>query len=190
MRTLIDHQKTTLFLTGDDLPREINSLWIIFQGVVKTYTYSHGGTPITLGFWGKGDFVGSALTSLEPYAIKCLSEVRAIAVSEQNRDNIAAQLLYHAQQTQQLTYISRNTRIAQRLWLLLEWLGNKFGRTISQGNLIDVKLTHRELAEAIGTTRITVTKILNQFEREGLIIRPQTKCIVLKKQNYGRAKQN
>jgi len=88
--------------------------------------------------------------------------------------------LYHAQQTQQLTYISRNTRIAQRLWLLLEWLGNKFGRIISQGNLIDVKLTHQELAAAIGTTRITVTKILNQFEREGLIVRPQTKCIVLK----------
>lgn len=180
MQTLIDNQKTTLFLAGDDIPREINSLWMIFQGVVKTYTYSHCGTPITLGFWGKEDLVGSALTSLNPYGIKCLSEVRAIPLSEQNQDNIATKLLYHTQQTQQLTYISRNTRVSQRLWLLLEWLGSKFGRIINQGNLIDVKLTHRELAEAIGTTRITVTKILNQFEREGLILRPKTKCIVLK----------
>ena len=180
MQTLIDNQKTTLFLAGDDLPREINSLWVILQGVVKTYTYSHSGNPITLGFWGKEDVVGSALTSLEPYKIKCLSEVRAIAVSGSNQENLARKFLYHAQQTQQLTYIARNTRVAQRLWLLLEWLGNKFGRRIDQGNLVDVKLTHRELAEAIGTTRITVTKMLNQFEREGLIIRPQSKCIVLK----------
>ena len=181
MQTLIDNQKTTLFLTGDDLPREINSLWLILEGAVKTYTYGHSGNPITLGFWGKDDVVGSALTRLEPYGIRCLGEVRVLAVSEQNQENLAARILYHSQQTQQLTYISRNTRVAQRLWLLLEWLGNKFGQIISQGNLIDVKLTHRELAEAIGTTRITVTKILNQFEREGLIVRPQTKCIVLKK---------
>jgi len=63
MRILIDNQKTTLFLPGDDLPREKNSLWIIYQGVVKTYTYSQCGTPITLGFWGKDDLVGSAITS-------------------------------------------------------------------------------------------------------------------------------
>ena len=179
MQTLIDQQRTTLFLAGDNLPREKNSLWMIVQGVVKTYTYSHCGTPITLGFWGKEDLVGSALTSIDPYGIKCLSEVKAIAVSEQNLENVATQLLYHAQQTQQLTYISRNTRIAQRLLFLLEWLGHKFGRITNQGNQIDIKLTHRELAEALGTTRITVTKILNQFEREGLIARPQTKCIVL-----------
>ncbi|WP_413467349.1 helix-turn-helix domain-containing protein [Pleurocapsa sp. FMAR1] len=49
--------------------------------------------------------------------------------------------------------------MARRLWLLLKWLGNKFGRVIKQGNLIDFSLTHQELAEAINTTRITVIKI-------------------------------
>ena len=64
--------------------------------------------------------------------------------------------------------------------LLLKWLADKFGRTISQGRLIDFKLTHQELADAIDTTRITVTKTLIQFEDEGIILRPRTKCIVLR----------
>ena len=60
-------------------------------------------------------------------------------------------------------------------------MAGKFGREIRQGKLIDFKLTHQELADVVGTTRITVTKTLNQFEREGLIIRPKTKCIILRR---------
>lgn len=179
MRTLIDNQKTIFFLAGEELPRETSYSWIIVQGVVKTYTYNQSRTPSILGFWGSGDILGSNLTSLNPYKIECLRDVRAIAVDNSQEDVIAAKILSHALQIQQLTYIVRNTRVAQRLWLLLQWLGEKFGRTIQQGNLIDFKLTHRELAEATGTTRITVTKILSQFEQEGLILRPKTKCIIL-----------
>ena len=90
-------------------------------------------------------------------------------------------MIYCEQQTQQLIYIVRNNRVARRLWLLLTWLASKFGRITPHGQLIDFKLTHQELADALGTTRITVTKILNQYEREGLIAKPKTKCIIIKK---------
>jgi CRP-like cAMP-binding protein len=181
MQILINEQANTLFKAGEELPREIDHLWFITNGVVKTYTVSEKGGLITLGFWGKGDVIGKSLSNSDPYIVKCISEVKAIAVPQPHWQTLSHQFLDYAQQTQQLMYIVRNNRISKRLWLLLKWLASKFGRVIQQGNLIDFKLTHQELADAIGTTRITVTKILNQFEREGLIIRPKTKCIVLKR---------
>jgi CRP-like cAMP-binding protein len=65
------------------------------------------------------------------------------------------------------------------LWLLLESLANRFGYVVKKGKLIDLRLTHQELADTIGTTRITVTKLLNSFEREDLISRHRNKSIIL-----------
>lgn len=120
-----------------------------------------------------------SLSDVNPYMLKCMSKVSAIALLQEYWQTLSCQFLEYAKQTQQLMYIVRNHGIAKRLWLLLTWLANKFGRRIQQGKLIDFKITHQELAEAIGTTRITVTKILNQFEKESLILRPKTKCIVV-----------
>ena len=180
MSILISEDNTVFFESGDELPYRYDYLWLIVDGVVKSYTISEAGSFITLGFWGREDLIGKPLSKIEPYALECISEVQAIAIPRQNWTAFTRNLLSHAQQTQYLSYIVRNSRIAQRLWLLLEWLADKFGRAIAQGRIIDFKLTHQELADAINTTRITVTKTLIQFEQEGLILRPRTKCIILR----------
>ncbi|BAZ44171.1 transcriptional regulator [Chondrocystis sp. NIES-4102] len=179
MLPLTKERAIKFFQLGDELPKDTNNLWLIEDGVVKTYTISETRTSIILGFWGKGDIIGQSLCDVDPYMIKCMSKVSAIALPQEYWQTLSFQFLDYAKQTQQLMYIVRNHRIAKRLWLLLTWLANKFGRGIEEGKLIDFKITHQELAEAIGTTRITVTKILNQFEKEGLILRPKTKCIVV-----------
>ncbi|NJK76038.1 MAG: Crp/Fnr family transcriptional regulator [Microcoleus sp. SU_5_6] len=62
---------------------------------------------------------------------------------------------------------------------LLVWLGQKFGRDIEQGRLIDLRLTHQEISEAIGITRITVTRLMCRLEEEGAIDRSRPQYIVL-----------
>ncbi len=181
MHTLVNEQKITVFRSGYELPHDRDCIWLIVDGVIKTFSITELGTTITLGFWGNKDVVGMPLSTIAPYKIKCMSTVKAIAIPQDRQATITAECIHHQLQTQQLIYIIRHTnRVAKRLRLLLLWLGGKFGRKIAQGKLIDFKLTHQELAEAIGTTRITVTKILNQFEREGFILRPKTRCIILK----------
>lgn len=180
MPTSISEPKTVLFYPGEDLPQKKDYLWLLLSGVIKSCTISEEGASVTLGFWGRDDLVGSNLSNIAPYKLRCISEVKAIAIPRREWKNASQNLLHHAQQNQQLLYIVRNTRIAKRLWLLLNWLARKFGRVMNQGKMIDFKLTHQELAEAINTTRISVTKALNQFEKEGLILRPKTKCIIIK----------
>ena len=177
---LASETETLRFKSGDELPHQADYLWLIHTGVVKSYTISEEGALITLGFWGSEDLVGESLSSVSPYVLKCLGEVEAVAVHRDRWDVLSPNLLYHAQQTQQLSYIVRNNRIAKRLWLLLTWLAEKFGRSTEEGKLIDFKLSHQELADALSTTRITITKTLIQFEDRGLILRPRTKCIILR----------
>ena len=179
MTELITEQKTTFFSAGQELPSE-ECIWLIVSGVVKTYTYGRE-RPVTLGFWGSKDVVGSPLSCIDPYKTKCLSDVKAIAIPQAGWQGLSREMIYCQQQIQQSIYIVRNNRVAARLWLLLTWLASKFGRTTPKGRVIDFKLTHQELADALGTTRITVTKILNQYERKGLIYRPKTKCIIVRR---------
>ncbi len=179
METLIS-MRTIIFLnSGDPLPKTLDSLWLIISGVVKTYTINEEGILITLGFWGVQDIVGKPLSNLEPYSIDCITDVRAVSVPKSEWGKLSTAILRHGQETQRLTYIVRSPRIYNRLWMLLKWLASRFGCVIKQGRLIDFKLTHQELADAIGATRITVTKILSQLEQDGLISRPNTKCIIV-----------
>ncbi|NMF85842.1 Crp/Fnr family transcriptional regulator [Nodosilinea sp. P-1105] len=66
----------------------------------------------------------------------------------------------------------RNGPVQQRLELLLEWLVKHFGKKTRSGvSLIEPRLTHQDIAELVGTTRVTVTRVLHQFEQDGKLHR-------------------
>jgi CRP-like cAMP-binding protein len=61
------------------------------------------------------------------------------------------------------------------------WLGEKFGRNVEGGRLIDLRMTHQELAEAINSTRVSVTRLLQQFESEGMLRRHQRRLVLCRR---------
>jgi len=56
-----------------------------------------------------------------------------------------------------------------RLLGVLSVLAEQFGRPYSRGVLIDVRLTHDQLASATAATRATVTRALGQLRRRGAV---------------------
>lgn len=164
----------------DLIPLKQDSLWLIEEGVVRTFTWNEEGTVVTLGYWGIGDVVGQPLFDLQPYQIECLTSVEVRCIPLNQSSPLLEAICRHIQQTQELLCIVRSERIPQRLQQFLVWLARKFGREVAQGQLINLRLTHQELAEGIGTTRVTVTRQLKQFEQEGIISRPQRNFIVLR----------
>jgi CRP/FNR family cyclic AMP-dependent transcriptional regulator len=74
-----------------------------------------------------------------------------------------------------LVFRDVNARLAK---LLLE-LAESYGTVVSEGVRIDVKLTHRELANLIGSTRETTTAALNDFRRRGFIDNEKRRLIVI-----------
>lgn len=172
------------FSLRSPLPIKQHSLWKIEVGVVRTLTWLEDGTPVTTGLWGPGDVVGQALSTVDPYQADCLTPVEATVVAVENGQIPSEWALAHLQQAEALIVIRSYRRVDTMLLKLLGWLAKRFGRAEEMGNLIDLRLTHQDLAELMGTTRVTVTRILGQFEDQGLIKRLPLHRIVLKEYEF------
>lgn len=167
-----------IFSRREMIPSRQDILWKIDRGAVRTYTWSEQGTVIVLGYWGKGDVVGHSLSRINPYQIECLTSVETTLLPIKCWDEAMEAMLSHIQQTEELLSIVHRKPISLRLWQFLNWLGQKFGRNVDSGQLIDITITHQEIAEVINTTRVSVTRMLQQFEEEGSIIRHQRQLII------------
>ncbi len=164
------------------LPLTSECLWKIEQGIVRTFTWNEEGKTTTLGFWGKGDIVGRALSKLEFYQIECLTPVR---ISQMPPDFPALHeaLLIQLWTSEQMLSIINQHRIVNRLWCLLEWLACRFGEAVPGGISLNLYLTHQDIAETINTTRVRITELLSQLEREGKIKRSRRNLVLTTKPN-------
>jgi CRP/FNR family transcriptional regulator, cyclic AMP receptor protein len=63
--------------------------------------------------------------------------------------------------------------------LLLEWATD--GETTKEGIRIKVSLTHEEIAQLIGTSRATVTRVLSEFRQKKLAQLRASTLLILNK---------
>lgn len=171
--------KTSLFSRRDNIPLQEDILWQIERGVVRTLSLNEEGTLITLGYWGAEDVVGQPLSRIVPYQIECMTNVEVSRLPKELWGQRLDAIVKHVQQAEELLRIAHQHPVLLRLWKLLVWLGEKFGRNVEGGRLIDLRMTHQELAEAINSTRVTVTRLLQQFESEGKLRRHQRRLVLV-----------
>ena len=181
--TISNESRLSMFYEREFITQQPDSLWLINKGAVKTLTWDETGKISVLGYWGEGDVIGLPLSRVEPYEVKCLSYVEAVCIPWNQCSYLLQAISRYIQQTEELLCILRLERIYQRTYKLLVWLAQKFGRQVAQGTLIDIRLTHQELADIIGSTRVTVTRALNQLEVAGVIIRPKRFSIIVREKS-------
>lgn len=179
----LEYKKQWFFERRTLLPQTPNYFWKIKSGVVRTGTWLEDGTMITLGLWGSTEIVGISLTRLDPYHIECLTPVEAIAIPITETHQLNTILLLQMQQLEELAVIRAHRKIDSMLLKLLSWLAQKFGRKAATGQLIDLRLTHQDLADLLGATRVTITRTLNQLEQQGLIERLPLHRIILREED-------
>ena len=162
------------------IPSRRDLLWQIERGVVRTTIVTDDGLLIILGYWGAGDIIGHAMSQLESYQIECLSEVQVSLLPPAQWNQQFDALLRHIQQLEQLLSIIHHSPVQQRLWQFLTFIAQKFGVEVEQGVLINLNLSHQAIAETINVTRVTVTRLFQQFEHEGLLLRLKRQLILLR----------
>ncbi|HIK33866.1 MAG TPA: Crp/Fnr family transcriptional regulator [Oscillatoriales cyanobacterium M59_W2019_021] len=154
------------------IPLETNVLWRIESGFVRTLTSDEDGTLTTLGFGKCGDVFGLPLIDIQPYWVECLTAVkikRFLPRSPEDRETLAAIQFSQAQQARELLRISHCKRVESRLLKLFSWLGRSIGQKRERHYFIPLHLTHQDLADTVGTTRVTVTRLMNELQRTGRI---------------------
>jgi CRP-like cAMP-binding protein len=72
-------------------------------------------------------------------------------------------------QSEALLAIAGLRRVDERLQELLKLLAKEMGESTDGGTRLKVRLTHQMLASAIGTTRVTITRLLGDFQAQGQI---------------------
>lgn len=73
-----------------------------------------------------------------------------------------------------LSFLDVRSRIMKRILRLAK----EFGQVHGEGVLIDVKLTHQQMADMVGSIRETVTKVLLELQDEHLIFIDKKKIII------------
>jgi CRP-like cAMP-binding protein len=170
---------THKFTRRSQLPLKQDYLWQIETGVVRTLTCLEDGTNVTLGLWGPGDVVSRVLSKANPYQIECLTAVEASVLPLDRWHLVNEAIILHVHQFQEFLEILHCRSVDASLLQFFTWMAKKFGQQVERGSLLELHLTHQEISEIIGTTRVTVTRLLNTFEKQGLIKRFPRKFMVM-----------
>ncbi len=168
-----------------------DNLYIIREGKVWILSISDKGTETIVHILSKGAVFGELLLSEEK------REFTAVAGTEVRVSALSKRGLLEALDT--IPGISRNfIRILSRRLAKVEKEYGEFGHTWSydrlrkvllrlceehgtetpQGTVIQLRLTHEDIANLIGTTRETVTNQLNRFRRLKLVSRQGRNLVV------------
>ncbi|AGY59348.1 Crp/Fnr family transcriptional regulator [Gloeobacter kilaueensis] len=174
------YSRTHTFERRALLPHERDCLWQLVQGIVRATTWHENGTLISLGLWGPGDVVGRELVQVEPYHLECLTPVVAVRVPKDQWSRLTDALIRHVRGAMDLLEIVQCKDAQVCIESVLVWLARRFGCDVAEGRLIDLRLTHQDLADLVGTSRVTVTRILNQLERQGRILRVARHRLILR----------
>lgn len=174
------------FQRGQEIPLEANKLWIVLRGVVLLNTLHPSGDEALLGLAVPSMPFGAPLTQVTPYSAVTLSdaELLLLTMDELQRSPtiqqaLNQQLIRRLQQSESMTALLGLRRVEDRLKQFLLLLSQSVGEPCDQGRLLSVRLTHQHLANALGTTRVTVTRILNQLRSEGWLRITQGRHIII-----------
>lgn len=168
-----------IFTPGD--PDE--QLYFLRSGTVRVYkTYGdYKEATVALlkdgGVFGKLDLAENG--SQDEFA-EASTEARVAAVRKpavawliKRRPDLALSLFSamseRVRQSDTLIVTLLHREVSSRLAALLSNLTDRFGERNGQETLIDVKLTHMELANMIASTREAVSKAMTELQRESLI---------------------
>ena len=156
--------------------------WKIEEGYLRLASRNDREESVTLGVWGPGELVIPNLIGCFPIEVFSISAValREVEPSAHQRD---AFLLNQSLQTITLLRISRSRPAETRLFQVLLWLGERFGRDSPRGVSLSfekLNLTHQNLAEISGLTRVTVTKALSHFRKAGLLQKEGAEDLLLR----------
>jgi len=171
-------QGAILFVEGQD----VRGAYIICSGRVKLSTTSREGKTLILRIAEPGEVLGlHATVSGKPYELTA-ETLQPCQLDFIKRDDFQRFLQNHAEACLNAAkHLSQNVQSAYEMIrslglshsvseklarLLLEWSSD--GETTKDGIRIKVSLTHEEMAQLIGTSRETVTRVLGEFRDQHL----------------------
>ncbi|MBE9180557.1 Crp/Fnr family transcriptional regulator [Oculatella sp. LEGE 06141] len=174
------------YCSGQAIPMLPNEVWVVCRGVVQLGTFYDSGDEALLGLACPSMPFGLPLTIIRPYQAVALTDadLMRLTLAEIEQSPMLAKGIFRhiarrLRQTEAVLAMVGYRRVEDRLRHLLLLLKQEIGQPSPNGNRLSVRLTHQQLANAIGTTRVTVTRLLSQLKEEGWLSIDSNRHIVL-----------
>ena len=172
--------------SGSTVPLHKSCLWIVVRGMVRLGALTVHGDELMLGLAGPNESFGEPLSHVPAFEAITLSDcdLLCIPVGEIHdspglaQDLLSTVMLRQRQATHLLAVVGLR-RIEERVRGFLELLAVDYGQPCEQGLRLPVRLTHQDMANALSTTRVTVTRIIGQLKDEGWLLLDQQRHLVM-----------
>ncbi|MCX5966393.1 MAG: global nitrogen regulator NtcA [Cyanobacteria bacterium] len=171
----------TIFFPGDPAER----VYLLRRGAVRLSRVYESGEEITVALLRENSLFGVlslltgqrsdrfyhaiAFTRVEMVTAPATSVRRAIeqdaSVGLLLLQGLSSRILQTETMIETLTHRDMSSRLVSFLLVLCR----DFGVPSSEGITIDLRLSHQAIAEAIGSTRVTITRLLGDLRNDGLV---------------------
>jgi CRP/FNR family transcriptional regulator, cyclic AMP receptor protein len=169
-----------------------NYMYLVLAGKVKVSKAGTGGKETILAIHRTSDFFGEMSLldgKTSPATVSAMEDAKIISVSGSDfhkyllhNEKVMLQIIHvlcarlrQVWQTQSLSSSTADARIRMGIYQLAK----RHGIRDAHGTIIDLKITHQELAEMVGTSRETVTRVLARLKDEGILEIDQRRMTLL-----------
>lgn len=171
-----EEQDLEFYQKGEEIPFVDVGMWQVYRGVVQLNRISHEQQEIVVGWVTPNHTFGRMVELDSPYRAVAMTDiyVRYYKLQEiANNPKFARQLLselsYRLVKSEQMVAITSLRKVEDRLRELLVMLKEEMGHTVETGIRLTARFTHQNIADAICTTRVTVTRVLGDWQQQNLI---------------------
>jgi CRP-like cAMP-binding protein len=150
----------TIFFPGDPAER----VYVLIKGAVKLSRVYEAGEEITVALLRENSVTPVELISLPIEQVeKALREDPDLSMVMLK--GLSSRILQTEMMIETLAHRDMGSRLVSFLLILCR----DFGVPSGDGITIDLKLSHQAIAEAIGSTRVTVTRLLGDLREQKMI---------------------
>lgn len=169
------HKRSLIHLAcGSQVPLLRNNVWLVVRGMVKLGAITIHGDDLLLGLAGPSEPFGEPLSGVEAFEARTLCDTDLLCLTLQDIQSDPAlsagmlqALTQRYRQSQALLGLMALRRVEERVRGFLELIASDYGQPCEEGLRLNLRLTHQEVASALATTRVTVTRVIGNLRDEG-----------------------
>ena len=167
-------------------------IYLVESGRVKLAYLDESGKKLTLRIVDEGEIFGEMClvgessrrhlaTSIENTVVRCIEKKTFLKAIEADDtvlpmlvNHFAARMTEFEETLEDLAFRDIQARLSRQLLKL----SDDYGVATKEGILIGISVTHKELADMIGSARENTTLALNRFAREGILDKSRYRIVI------------
>ncbi len=168
------------------------SVYLVEKGRIKLAYLDESGKKLTLSILDEGEIFGEMClvgekhrrhlaTAIEETIVRCVPKnvfSEAVSTEFENLQLLVAHFAHRMREYEETLEDLAFRDIQARLSRQLIKLSDEYGVETKEGILIGFPVTHKELADMIGSARENTTLALNRFEREGILDKSRYRIVI------------